>query len=90
MPWLTWKRDVSRSGVAPISRRQFWELIYALAGQGVTILVTTHYMDEAELCQRIAFISGGKLIARHQHNRYAKMSGQGRIQSDFTDDTAIQ
>ena len=55
--------DEPTAGVDPISRRQFWELIYQMAKEGVTILVTTHYMDEAELCQRVGFIDGGKLIA---------------------------
>ena len=50
-------------GVDPISRRQFWDLIYELAGQGVTVFVTTHYMDEAEYCDRIGLIYRGELIA---------------------------
>jgi ABC-2 type transport system ATP-binding protein len=55
--------DEPTAGVDPISRREFWELIYTMAGGGVTVLVTTHYMDEAELCRRVGFISKGKLIA---------------------------
>ena len=55
--------DEPTSGVDPISRRQFWELIYELSGKGVTIFVTTHYMDEAEYCDRIAMIYRGELIA---------------------------
>jgi len=55
--------DEPTAGVDPASRRTFWEIIYRLAGQGTTILVTTHYMDEAERCQRIAFLSRGHLIA---------------------------
>jgi ABC-2 type transport system ATP-binding protein len=55
--------DEPTAGVDPISRRQFWDLIYQMTQRGVTVLVTTHYMDEAELCQRIGFISGGKLVA---------------------------
>jgi drug efflux transport system ATP-binding protein len=55
--------DEPTAGVDPISRRQFWELIYEMVKDGVTVLVTTHYMDEAELCQRVGFISGGKLVA---------------------------
>ncbi len=55
--------DEPTSGVDPISRRQFWDLIYELSGQGVTIFVTTHYMDEAEYCDRLGLIYRGELIA---------------------------
>ena len=55
--------DEPTSGVDPISRRQFWDLIYELAGKGVTVFVTTHYMDEAEYCDRIALIYRGELTA---------------------------
>jgi len=55
--------DEPTSGVDPISRRQFWDLIYELAGKGVTVFVTTHYMDEAEYCDRLALIYRGELIA---------------------------
>lgn len=55
--------DEPTSGIDPISRRQFWALIQQLAGEGVTVLITTHFMDEAEFCGRIGFISAGKLIA---------------------------
>jgi ABC-2 type transport system ATP-binding protein len=55
--------DEPTSGVDPISRRQFWELIYELSGHGVTVFVTTHYMDEAEYCDRMALIYRGKLVA---------------------------
>jgi len=55
--------DEPTSGVDPISRRSFWELIYRLAGEGVTVFVTTHYMEEAECCDRLGFIFGGELIA---------------------------
>ena len=55
--------DEPTSGVDPISRRQFWDLIYDLSGKGVTIFVTTHYMDEAEYCNRLGLIYRGELIA---------------------------
>ena len=55
--------DEPTSGVDPISRRQFWDLIYELSGKGVTIFVTTHYMDEAEYCDRLGLIYRGELIA---------------------------
>jgi len=55
--------DEPTSGVDPISRRQFWNLIYELSGKGVTVFVTTHYMDEAEYCDRIGLIYRGELTA---------------------------
>jgi ABC-2 type transport system ATP-binding protein len=55
--------DEPTAGVDPISRRTFWNLLYNLADAGATILVTTHYMDEAEQCQQLAFIQGGRLVA---------------------------
>lgn len=55
--------DEPTSGVDPISRRRFWDLIQDLAAHGVTVLITTHFLDEAEFCQRLAFISAGKLVA---------------------------
>jgi ABC-2 type transport system ATP-binding protein len=55
--------DEPTSGVDPISRRQFWDLIYDLSGKGITVFVTTHYMDEAEYCDRIGLIYRGELIA---------------------------
>jgi len=55
--------DEPTSGVDPISRRAFWDLIYELSGRGVTVFVTTHYMDEAEYCDRLGLIYRGELIA---------------------------
>lgn len=55
--------DEPTSGVDPISRRRFWDLIYDLAGRGVTVFVTTHYMEEAEYCDRIGIVYRGELIA---------------------------
>jgi ABC-2 type transport system ATP-binding protein len=55
--------DEPTSGVDPISRRRFWELIYELSSRGVTVFVTTHYMEEAEYCQRLGLIYRGELIA---------------------------
>jgi ABC-2 type transport system ATP-binding protein len=55
--------DEPTSGVEPEARRKFWDLIHNLASEGVTILVSTHYMDEAEYCNRIALINAGKLVA---------------------------
>jgi ABC-2 type transport system ATP-binding protein len=55
--------DEPTSGVDPITRRQFWELIYEAAASGTTVLVTTHYMDEAEYCDRISIMVAGKIGA---------------------------
>ncbi|MFI5397192.1 MAG: ATP-binding cassette domain-containing protein [Candidatus Binatia bacterium] len=55
--------DEPTSGVDPISRRQFWDLIHRMASTGVTVFVSTHYMDEAEYCNRLALIDRGRLIA---------------------------
>ena len=55
--------DEPTSGVDPISRRQFWDLIYTLSGQGVTVFVTTHYMEESEYCDRLGIVYRGELIA---------------------------
>jgi ABC-2 type transport system ATP-binding protein len=55
--------DEPTGGVDPITRRQFWELIYAAAARGTTVLVTTHYMDEAEYCDRISIMVDGRIGA---------------------------
>ncbi len=55
--------DEPTAGVDPISRRNFWSLIYDLASAGTTIFVTTHYMDEAEYCNRLSIMHDGKIIA---------------------------
>ncbi len=55
--------DEPTSGVDPIARRQFWDLIYELAAGGTTVFVTTHYMDEAEYCHRLALMYRGRVIA---------------------------
>jgi ABC-2 type transport system ATP-binding protein len=55
--------DEPTGGVDPAARRQFWELIYAAAESGITVFVTTHYMDEAEYCDRVSIMSEGKIAA---------------------------
>jgi len=55
--------DEPTSGVDPISRRAFWDLIYDLSSRGVTVFVTTHYMEEAEYCDRLGLVYAGQLIA---------------------------
>jgi len=68
--------DEPTAGVDPKARREFWEEIHRLAGQGLTFLITTHYMDEAERCHRLAFIAGGKLLT---HGTVAEVIRQARL-----------
>jgi ABC-2 type transport system ATP-binding protein len=56
--------DEPTAGVDPVSRRAFWDLLYQLVAKGVTVFITTHYMDEAEHCHRLAFIQHGSIIAQ--------------------------
>ena len=56
--------DEPTAGVDPLSRREFWDLIVGLADEGTTVMVTTHYLDEAEHCNQLAFIYAGRIIAR--------------------------
>jgi len=55
--------DEPTSGVDPVTRRQFWELIYEAASQGITVFVTIHYMDEAEYCHRVTIMHEGRIVA---------------------------
>ncbi|WP_243665009.1 AAA family ATPase, partial [Rhodothermus marinus] len=55
--------DEPTSGVDPLARRRFWDLIAELAAEGTTVFVTTHYLDEAEYCNRLGLIHNGRLIA---------------------------
>ncbi|WP_443092773.1 ABC transporter ATP-binding protein [Chryseolinea sp. T2] len=61
--------DEPTGGVDPVTRRQFWEMIYAAADSGVTVFVTTHYMDEAEYCNRISIMVDGKIEALDEPSR---------------------
>jgi len=71
--------DEPTSGVDPASRRRFWDLIHALAAQGVTVLVSTHYMDEAEYCNRIALINQGRLVATGSPGELKRSTLAGRL-----------
>jgi ABC-2 type transport system ATP-binding protein len=55
--------DEPTGGVDPITRRQFWDMIYEAANNGITVFVTTHYMDEAEYCNRVSIMVDGKIAA---------------------------
>ena len=71
--------DEPTSGVDPTSRRNFWALIYSLAEQGTTVFVTTHYMEEAGYCHRLALMNRGKLIALDTPARLREPAGGGRM-----------
>ncbi|MBZ4686726.1 MAG: transporter ATP-binding protein [Clostridiales bacterium] len=64
--------DEPTAGVDPVSRRIFWKIIHRLADEGVTVLVTTHYMDEAETCHNTAFLFSGRLLAYGSPNHLIK------------------
>ncbi len=70
--------DEPTAGVDPVSRRAFWDLLYQFVAEGITVFVTTHYMDEAEHCHRLAFIQRGKIIAygSPEQIKQEKMRGQ--------------
>jgi ABC-2 type transport system ATP-binding protein len=75
--------DEPTAGVDPASRRLFWDWIYSVAATGTTILVTTHYMDEAERCQRLGFLSRGHLIALGTVAEVTQAFGQPSIEDVF-------
>ena len=70
--------DEPTGGVDPVTRRQFWNLIYEAAATGITIFVTTHYMDEAEYCQRVAIMVDGKIEA---------LNTPAQLKKDFNTDS---
>ena len=75
--------DEPTAGVDPAARRTFWETIYRLAERGTTVLVTTHYMDEAERCQRLAFLSRGQLIALGTPKEITTQFGTTNVEEVF-------
>ena len=68
--------DEATAGVDPISRRDFWDLIYEMAGRGVSVLATTHYMDEAEYCNMIGMMHRGELIAYASPDEVERQPGR--------------
>ncbi|MFD2518286.1 ABC transporter ATP-binding protein [Salinimicrobium flavum] len=75
--------DEPTGGVDPITRRQFWELIYKQASQGTTIFVTTHYMDEAEYCDRVSIMVEGKIEALDTPKNLKKEFGANSMDGVF-------
>src|SRR5207302_11492667 len=74
--------DEPTAGVDPQARRDFWDEIHALADGGITVLVSTHYMDEAERCHDIAYIFDGELIARGTAEELIAQSGLVTLQAE--------
>ena len=75
--------DEPTAGVDPAARRRFWQITYDLAKAGTTILVTTHYMDEAARCERVALLSRGHLIALGTPDEVTKQFGQPDLEDVF-------
>jgi len=75
--------DEPTSGVDPVVRRQFWELIYEASSKGITVFVTTHYMDEAEYCHRVTIMHEGKIVALDSPRRLKDRYDSDDIYSVF-------
>ena len=75
--------DEPTSGVDPITRRQFWEMIYETAHRGTTVLVTTHYMDEAEYCDRISIMVAGRIAVLGEPATLKREAGVSSIDELF-------
>jgi ABC-2 type transport system ATP-binding protein len=80
--------DEPTAGVDPISRRSFWDLLYSLSEQGTTILVTTHYMEEAEHCQSLAFIQRGRIVVQGSPAVIKETKMRGQVLEIDCDDPA--
>ncbi len=76
--------DEPTGGVDPATRRQFWKLIYDAAARGITVFVTTHYMDEAEYCDRISIMADGKIKALGTPSELKRAHGAASMDSLFT------
>jgi len=75
--------DEPTGGVDPITRRQFWEMIYETASRGITVFVTTHYMDEAEYCDRISIMSEAKIVALDTPENLKKLYNAATVEDVF-------
>jgi ABC-2 type transport system ATP-binding protein len=75
--------DEPTGGVDPITRRQFWESIYETSSRGITVFVTTHYMDEAEYCDRISIMNDGKIVALDSPANLKKQYNAGSVEEVF-------
>jgi ABC-2 type transport system ATP-binding protein len=75
--------DEPTAGVDPITRRQFWEMIYEAAVGGTTVIVTTHYMDEAEYCDRVSILAGGRIGAMGTPGEVKRALGAGSMEEAF-------
>ena len=75
--------DEPTGGVDPITRRQFWEMIYETAARGITVFVTTHYMDEAEYCDRISIMNEGKIVALDTPSNLKKQYNADSVEEVF-------
>lgn len=80
--------DEPTAGVDPLSRRDFWELLYQLVADGVTVFVTTHYMDEAEHCHRLALLQRGQIIASGSPDEMRKEGMRGQVLEIVSSDSA--
>jgi ABC-2 type transport system ATP-binding protein len=80
--------DEPTAGLDPLSRRTFWDLLYRLVAEGITVFVTTHYMDEAEHCHRLAFVQRGKLIALGSPEEIKRELMDSQVLELAPDDTA--
>src|SRR5262249_39043006 len=78
--------DEPTSGADPLARREFWRRITTLAEQGVTVIITTHFMEEAEYCDRVAILDAGRVLAQGRpaeiRGRAQARAGQARTMED--------
>lgn len=75
--------DEPTGGVDPLTRRRFWELIYEAAEKGVTVFVTTHYMDEAEYCNRVCIMNDGAIVALDAPAKLKEQYGAANMDEVF-------